>query len=204
MGGRDHACEGCGRGGFNDPDGVCECPDPPDKQELWTDECDPMVGDLGTKPSAEQEGERWTIRMLESGEMLLDGPTTDDEEVVPASTLAACREQAKQTADGREHYRQRAVKAVAERDQALAELSEWESGKRRSNNEHKLRVERDEALAALRELVEEAQRFREQVWDLVHGIDPDAGRREFFNKDAGPYIDAALFKARALLPKESE
>lgn len=25
MGGRDHSCEGCGRGGFNDPDGVCDC-----------------------------------------------------------------------------------------------------------------------------------------------------------------------------------
>lgn len=25
MGGRDHSCEGCGRGGFNDPDGVCIC-----------------------------------------------------------------------------------------------------------------------------------------------------------------------------------
>jgi hypothetical protein len=25
MSGRDHSCEGCGRGGFNDPDGRCEC-----------------------------------------------------------------------------------------------------------------------------------------------------------------------------------
>lgn len=25
MGGRDHSCEVCGRGGFNDPDGTCEC-----------------------------------------------------------------------------------------------------------------------------------------------------------------------------------
>lgn len=25
MGSRDHSCEGCGRGGLNDPDGVCEC-----------------------------------------------------------------------------------------------------------------------------------------------------------------------------------
>jgi len=25
MGGRDHSCEGCGRGGFNDPNGSCEC-----------------------------------------------------------------------------------------------------------------------------------------------------------------------------------
>jgi len=25
MGGRDHSCDGCGRGGFNDPDGRCEC-----------------------------------------------------------------------------------------------------------------------------------------------------------------------------------
>lgn len=24
--GRDHSCEVCGRGGFNDPDGACECP----------------------------------------------------------------------------------------------------------------------------------------------------------------------------------
>lgn len=24
--GRDHSCEVCGRGGFNDPDGVCEWP----------------------------------------------------------------------------------------------------------------------------------------------------------------------------------
>lgn len=29
MGGRDHSCEGCGRGGFNDPDGVCECAQAP-------------------------------------------------------------------------------------------------------------------------------------------------------------------------------
>lgn len=28
MGGRDHSCEVCGRGGFNDPDGVCECAGP--------------------------------------------------------------------------------------------------------------------------------------------------------------------------------
>jgi hypothetical protein len=26
MGGRDHSCDVCGRGGFNDPDGVCVCP----------------------------------------------------------------------------------------------------------------------------------------------------------------------------------
>ena len=26
MSGRDHSCEVCGRGGFNDPDGKCECP----------------------------------------------------------------------------------------------------------------------------------------------------------------------------------
>lgn len=26
MGGRDHSCEGCGRGGFNDPEDKCECP----------------------------------------------------------------------------------------------------------------------------------------------------------------------------------
>jgi hypothetical protein len=25
MGGRDHSCEGCGRGGFNDPDGPHGC-----------------------------------------------------------------------------------------------------------------------------------------------------------------------------------
>jgi hypothetical protein len=25
MGGRDHSCEGCGRGGFNDPEGECIC-----------------------------------------------------------------------------------------------------------------------------------------------------------------------------------
>jgi len=25
MGGRDHSCETCGRGGFNDPDGRCVC-----------------------------------------------------------------------------------------------------------------------------------------------------------------------------------
>lgn len=25
MGGRDHSCEVCGRGGFNDPDGICNC-----------------------------------------------------------------------------------------------------------------------------------------------------------------------------------
>lgn len=25
MGGRDHPCGTCGRGGFNDPDGQCEC-----------------------------------------------------------------------------------------------------------------------------------------------------------------------------------
>jgi hypothetical protein len=25
MGGRDHSCEGCGRGGLNDPDGDCVC-----------------------------------------------------------------------------------------------------------------------------------------------------------------------------------
>lgn len=25
MGGRDHACPDCGRGGLNDPDGECEC-----------------------------------------------------------------------------------------------------------------------------------------------------------------------------------
>ena len=29
MGGRDHSCDRCGRGGFNDPDGACICsPDP--------------------------------------------------------------------------------------------------------------------------------------------------------------------------------
>lgn len=26
MGGRDHSCEFCGMGGFNDPGGSCECP----------------------------------------------------------------------------------------------------------------------------------------------------------------------------------
>jgi hypothetical protein len=30
MGGRDHACEYCGRGGMNDPDGKCECVPCPD------------------------------------------------------------------------------------------------------------------------------------------------------------------------------
>lgn len=35
MGGRDHSCEVCGRGGFNDPEGKCECPvtDPGDLTE---------------------------------------------------------------------------------------------------------------------------------------------------------------------------
>jgi uncharacterized Zn finger protein (UPF0148 family) len=33
MGGRDHSCEVCGRGGFNDPDGRCVCPtSPPSRQ----------------------------------------------------------------------------------------------------------------------------------------------------------------------------
>lgn len=38
MGGRDHSCEGCGRGGFNDPDGVCECPtaDALAREPRWT------------------------------------------------------------------------------------------------------------------------------------------------------------------------
>ena len=27
MSGRDHSCETCGRGGFNDPDGACICPE---------------------------------------------------------------------------------------------------------------------------------------------------------------------------------
>ena len=31
MGGRDHSCEDCGRGGFNDPDGYCECSQPGQK-----------------------------------------------------------------------------------------------------------------------------------------------------------------------------
>lgn len=41
MGGRDHSCEVCGRGGFNDPDGVCEC-DPTEAnlpQRLETEAC---------------------------------------------------------------------------------------------------------------------------------------------------------------------
>lgn len=31
MGGRDHSCEDCGRGGFNDPEGRCTCPRPWDR-----------------------------------------------------------------------------------------------------------------------------------------------------------------------------
>ena len=37
MGGRDHSCETCGRGGFNDPDGRCICDDESSAAPQWLD-----------------------------------------------------------------------------------------------------------------------------------------------------------------------
>lgn len=70
MGGRDHFCEGSGRGGFNDPDGRCEC------MSITVTFEDPAAYDLfagGQLPKAEivggpQDGLELTYSPTESSE----------------------------------------------------------------------------------------------------------------------------------------
>jgi hypothetical protein len=65
MGGRDHSCEHCGRGGFNDPDGRCECGEL-HLRFLW----EQNARELADDPNYTGDTEGW-IRDLEASARLV-------------------------------------------------------------------------------------------------------------------------------------
>lgn len=72
--GRDHSCEDCGRGGFNDPDGECVCPPPDPLREALSNLIERVESNLREPDkllcatlSAKRELTRFDLALSEKG-----------------------------------------------------------------------------------------------------------------------------------------